>query len=88
MPKKDIAPTSSPNINVDPVRTPILYADFVYMKSNEHGVVLDFAQQLGPSSQYTVVSRIGISKEHARSLIDHLEGLLRSEGIVTTKKID
>lgn len=88
--KENIQPDSpqNANLNLDPNRVPVLYADFVYMKSNEHGVVLDFAQQIGPSNQYNVVTRIGISKEHARSLIDHLEGLLRSEGIRSTKKID
>lgn len=74
------------NINIDPNRTPILYADIAYIKSNENGVVLDFAQQVGPSDQFTVVARIGVSKEHAQKLINHLEALLRAEGTSTTHK--
>lgn len=74
------------NINIDPTRTPILYADIAYIKSNENGVVFDFAQQIGSSDQYTVVARVGISKEHAKKLIDHLEALLRIDGTSTTQK--
>lgn len=79
---------SNINLNIDPVRTPVLYADIVYIKAGENGVVLDFAQQVGPSDQYTIVSRIGVSKDHAKRIIEHLEALLRTEGSSTTKKID
>lgn len=82
--KETAAPSA--NITVDPRTTPVLYADFVYIKSNENGIVLDFAQQIGPSDQYNIVSRIGISKDHARKLIEHLEGLLRAEGTSSTAK--
>lgn len=74
------------NFNVDPARTPVLYADSIYIKSNENGVGLDFAQQIGPSNQFNIVARIGLSKEHARRLIDQLEGLLRADGISSTQK--
>lgn len=66
------------NLNIDPSHTPVLYADSVYIKADKNGVVLDFAQQLGASNQYTVVARIGLSKEHAENLVEHLEGLLRT----------
>lgn len=79
-----------PNINmsVDPVRTPVLYADSIHIKSDKNGVVLDFAQQIGSSNQYNVVARIGMSKDHAKDLIEHLEALLRSDGSRSTKKSD
>jgi hypothetical protein len=76
------------NINIDPQRTPVLYTDSVYIKANKNGVVLDFAQQLGPSNQYTVVSRIGMSKNHAEELVEHLEALLRQDGTRNTQKKD
>ncbi len=84
--KKQEESQPSANLNVDPVRTPVLYADNVFMKSNENGMVFDFAQQIGASNQYTVVARIGLSKEHAKSLVEHIEGLLRAEGSSSTKK--
>lgn len=77
---------NGPSLNLDPNKTPVLYADSVYIKSDNHGVVLDFAQQIGPSNQYSVVARIGISKDHAQDLIEHLEGLLKAEGNSSTKK--
>lgn len=86
MAQKNEPAKPSVNVSVDPKFTPILYADFVYIKSNENGIVLDFAQQLGPSDQFNIVSRIGMSKEHARRMIEHLEGLLRSEGTTSTQK--
>lgn len=66
------------NINIDPVKTPVLYADAVFIRANENGIGLDFVQQIGGSNQYTAVSRIGVSREHAAKLIEHLEGVIRS----------
>jgi hypothetical protein len=77
------------NINIDPHRTPVLYADSISIKSNENGVVLDFLQQLGPTNQFTVVSRIGLSKDHAQAFIEHLEASIRTSGErSTTNKKD
>jgi hypothetical protein len=65
------------SVNIDGKATPILYTDTVYVGSNEFGVVLDFAQRLGPSNQQQVVGRMGMSVDHARKMIeviqDHLE---------------
>lgn len=79
---------SNVQITVDPTRTPILYADLVYIKSTENGIVLDVAQQLGPSAQYTIVARVGFSRDHVAKLIENLEALLRVEGTSMTKKKD
>ena len=75
------------NINLDPNKTPVLYTDAISIKSNDAGIVLDFLQQLGPTNQYTVVSRIGLSKDHAKLFIEHLEASLRSMGEHTTREI-
>lgn len=84
MEDKNLVP--SPNFNIDPTRTPVLYADAIYLKSNENGIVMDVAQQIGPTQQYNIVSRVGVSKDHAKRLIEHLEALLRSEGVRSTEK--
>ena len=67
------------NINLD--STPILYTDNILMNINNDGVILDIAQKIGTSNQLRIVSRIGMSKEHAKKFIDKLEKLLvLSEG--------
>lgn len=85
MDKKEEQQQQNTNINLDPIRTPVLYADAVSIKSNESGIVLDFLQQVGPTNQYTVVSRIGISKDHAKTLNEHLEASIRAQGERTTR---
>jgi len=55
-----------------PADKPVLYTDMVQVLSNQYGVVLHFLQ-LSPNQQATVVSRIGMSKEHAKSLLKLLQ---------------
>ncbi len=65
------------SVNIDAKQTPILYTDSFFMSSNEYGLVLDFAQRVGPTSQQQVVARLGMSIAHAKKMIeaiqDHLE---------------
>ncbi|MFZ5365791.1 MAG: helix-turn-helix domain-containing protein [Patescibacteria group bacterium] len=71
-----------------PAGTQTLYSDVVSVTASPHGIVLNFAQQLGPTNQFVVVSRIGMSKEHVRSLIRVLEGLMeKTTGKKATRKI-
>lgn len=74
------------NFNVDPFKTPILYADVVYTKSNDNGMVLDIGQQIGDTQQFNIIARIGFSKEHIKRLIENLEAQLRTEGMRSTEK--
>ncbi len=46
------------------------YTDMVHVSVNNFGVIINFMQNLGPQNQPVVVSRLGMSKEHARSMID------------------
>lgn len=62
------------NINLD--TTPILYTDNILMTTNEDGLVLDVAQKIGPSNQLRIVSRIGMSREHAKKFLKELNNLL------------
>ena len=64
-------------INI-PGNSPVLYTDMVQVMSNQYGVVLHFLQ-LSPNQQANVVSRIGMSKEHARSLLELLKNNLEDE---------
>lgn len=73
------------DINLD--TTPILYTDNVYMSANEFGIVLDIAQKLGPTNKLRIVSRIGMSREHAKRFVNELGKLLAmTEGQIQTGK--
>ena len=73
----------SVNVNLD--TTPVLYTDNVFMSANEDGIVLDVAQKLGTTNQVRIVSRIGMSRSHAKKLIKELGKLLAlTEGKVQT----
>jgi len=71
-------PANQMNVSINLDQTPILYTDNVYMSVNDDGVTFDFAQKVGPTNQLRVVSRVGMSKEHARKLVKSLEALLLS----------
>src|SRR3989338_2021384 len=76
------------NVGVDPTKTPILYADAIMITSSENGIVLDITQRIGSSNQASVVSRIGLSKEHAKKIPTKLnEHVSLSEGSAVTGKI-
>lgn len=62
--KKDPNQELKININLD--TTPILYSDNIFVSAGDNGVVIDFAQKLGPTSDVRIVSRIGMSREHAK----------------------
>lgn len=65
----------------------ILYTDTTYLTINQYGVVLDFAQQQGPTNQQNIVSRIGLSKEHAKILVERLADLLKRDILVNQKQV-
>ena len=71
------------DVNLD--ITPILYTDNIFMTTNEHGVVLDVMQKLGPTNKMRIVSRIGMSREHAKRFLKELGKLLAmTEGQIQT----
>lgn len=66
----------------------ISYTDMVHISVNNFGVVLNFMQTMSPNSHPTVVSRLGMSKEHAKSVADLINRTLdastkqRSKGVL------
>ena len=48
----------------------------MHVMVNNYGVVVNFMQSAGPSNQPLAVSRIGMSKEHAYSLLEVLQNTL------------
>jgi hypothetical protein len=72
-------------VNVNLETTPILYTDNVFMSTNPDGLVLDFGQRLSNTNQMRIVSRIGMSREHAKKFVMELGKLLAmTEGQVQT----
>lgn len=53
------------NVNFD--TTPIFYTDNIQFTTNEDGVVLDVIQRLLSTNQVRIVSRIGMSRDHAKN---------------------
>lgn len=47
-----------------------VYSDMVHVSVNNFGVVISFMQNVGAHNQPVVVSRLGMSKEHAKSVAD------------------
>lgn len=71
------------DVNLD--STPILYTDNIFMTTNENGVVLDICQKLGPTNKMRIVSRVGMSREHAKKFLNELGKLLAlTEGQMQT----
>ncbi len=64
------------NRNLNPQATPILYTDDVFMTISNQGVVLDIGQRIANTNQIQVISRIGMSREHAKELVKQLGNLL------------
>jgi len=47
---------------------PILYTDSTQVIANQYGVVIEFLQGMGPDGKSKIVSRLGMSREHAKVL--------------------
>lgn len=72
------------SVNFD--TTPIFYTDSISMTSNENGLVLDILQRVGNSKNVRIVSRIGMSRTHAKKFIQECSNLLAiTEGQQTGK---
>ena len=82
---KNQPPQMQIDINLD--KTPILYTENIYMTTSEDGLVLDFAQKLGPTNKLRIVARIGMSRHHAKKFLIELGKLVAmTEGQLQTNK--
>jgi len=71
------------NVNLD--TTPILYTDSILMTTYKDGLVLDVCQKLSFSNQLRIVSRIGMSRDHAKRFLQEMGKLMiMSEGQLQT----
>lgn len=64
-----------------PSEQSILFTDVVDVAVNKYGVVMNFMQTGGANNQSTPVARVGMSREHARSILKILQVTLsQTEG--------
>lgn len=63
-------------VMVLPLDLRIAYTDMAHVVVNDHGVVLNFMQSNGPNNQPLVVSRLGMSRDHAESVVELLQKAL------------
>ncbi len=54
----------------------IVYTDMVQVMVNQYGVIMNFVQGSGIGNRPLVISRIGMSKEHAKSVLEVLKKTL------------
>jgi transcriptional regulator with XRE-family HTH domain len=63
-------------VGVSPQDARIVYTDMIQVMVNNYGVIVNFMQGAGPGNQPLAVSRVGMSKEHAKSVIEVLQKTL------------
>jgi hypothetical protein len=59
-----------------PADKPVLFTDIVDITVNNYGVVMNFMQNGGPNTSPIHVARVGMSQEHARSVMEILQATL------------
>lgn len=76
---------SQVSINMD--TTPILYTDNINISVNKDGATLDVMQRIG-KNKLRIVSRIGMSRSHAKEFVEKFGKLLimTAGGTETGKK--
>lgn len=63
-------------VMIMPMDMRIVYTDRVHVMVNNYGVIMNFMQDAGLNNQPLAIARIGMSKEHARSVLEVLQKTL------------
>lgn len=66
-------------VMVMPMDARIVYTDMAHIMVNKHGVVMNFMQEVGLGGQPLAVARIGMSREHAASVLGLLQKALQED---------
>lgn len=74
----DVDSSAKNAVMVMPMDARIVYTDMMHVMINNFGVVLNFMQTAGPNNQPLAVARIGMSKEHAKSVLEVLQSTLQN----------
>jgi len=75
--------TQTVSISHDDAR--IVYTDMVQVMVNNYGVIINFMQGAGPGNNPLAVSRVGMSKEHAKSILEVLKTTLDQANVMEKK---
>jgi transcriptional regulator with XRE-family HTH domain len=75
------------SVMVMPIDARIMYTDMAHVMINNHGVVMNFMQSAGPNNQPLVVSRLGMSREHAESMLELLKQTLSQPEVEPQKAL-
>lgn len=76
---------NSKTVMITPQDARIVYTDMIQVMVNNFGVIINFMQGAGAGTNPLAVARVGMSKEHARSVIDVLTKTLE-QAEVSDKK--
>ena len=63
-------------IMVMPGDVRIVYTDMLHIAVNDYGVVMNFLQGSGPKNPPLAIARVGMSREHAQSVLEVLQKTL------------
>ena len=77
-PLGSLDPDAGPSLLVAPADARITYTDMTHTVVNDYGVVINFMQSNGPNGQPMIVSRLGMSREHAQSMLEILKKTLQA----------
>lgn len=69
-----------------PMDIRVVYTDMVHVAVNNFGVVMNFIQNSGPGNQPLAVARVGMSREHAESVLQIMQQTLAQADKVNTPK--
>lgn len=64
---------------------PIVYTDMIQVMVNNYGVIMQFLQGAGAGNSPLAVARVGMSKEHAKSIIEVLKTTLDQAAVLEQK---
>lgn len=72
----DDQPDQPQAMMVMPFDLRVVYTDMAHVMINDYGVVMNFMQTAGMNNQPLAVARVGMSREHAQSVLELLQKTL------------
>ncbi len=67
-----------PTVMLLPLDARIVYSDTYQVTINQYGVVMNFMQNAGPNGEPLAVSRVGMSLDHAKRVVETLQQTIKT----------
>ena len=80
----DIQERTEPAVGISEPAERVLYTDTIEVVVNRYGVIMNFLQNIGTKNPPAVVTRVGMSREHAKSVLQILQMTLNQTEINNT----